>query len=55
MKEITVPSWTPTRYVTGSSNGAASTPETEGVEIVPMTGSAGSMNPYQTTNYIVKT
>lgn len=54
MKMITVPSWVPTTYVTGSGNGNATTAETNGVEVAPMTGNAGSMNPYLTTNFVIK-
>ena len=44
----TVPSWQASRFNVTSSGGSASDNVTTGVEVMPDTGSAGSMNPYIT-------
>lgn len=56
MRTKTVPSWQANRFFIGASSGNASDSGlTTGIEVKPDSGNEESMNPYQTTNFVIKT
>lgn len=56
MRTKTVSAWQASSYLIGASGGAASDSGlTTATEVQPDTGNAGSMNPYTTTNFVIKT